>query len=62
MRKYSILCFSHQKPASKIFCEKQYLSRATVFRKLSVIKEILAPFHLQFNINKLELIGSELAI
>lgn len=46
----------------KDFCKKQFLSRATVFRKLSVVKEILAPFHLQFNINKLELIGSELAI
>ncbi|KPG71748.1 helix-turn-helix domain-containing protein [Enterococcus sp. RIT-PI-f] len=46
----------------KTFCERQFLSRATVFRKLSVVKEILAPFHLQFNVNKLELIGSEVAI
>ncbi|WP_430612596.1 helix-turn-helix domain-containing protein [Enterococcus sp. DIV0876] len=46
----------------KDFCAEQFLSRATVFRKLSVVKEILAPFHIQFNINQLELVGSELAI
>lgn len=44
------------------FCQENYLSRATVFRRLKPLQSLLAPFHLKFNISQLQLTGDELAI
>lgn len=46
----------------KEFCQENFFSRATVFRKLQALQPILAPFHLQLNISQLQLVGSEISI
>lgn len=44
------------------FCQKNFLSRATAFRRLSNLQELLAPYRFKLNISQLKLTGNELAI
>lgn len=44
------------------FCQENFLSRATVFRKLKPIEKILAPFKIQFKASSFTLQGEESAI
>lgn len=44
------------------FCQENFLSRATAFRRLTNLQELIAPYHLKLNTSQLQLTGKELAV
>ncbi|WP_158661729.1 helix-turn-helix domain-containing protein [Enterococcus timonensis] len=53
---------THPKKNIHDFCQENFLSRATVFRRLVPMEKILAPYHIYFQPSKLTLTGSEQSI